>query len=334
MHNVNHFARRRRSLAAMAALAALAATGSRGNNANDDSRARPIKIVVQEAGAQTDAVARVFAPALSQHLRQDIYIDNHGGAGGRIAARVVAQSVPDGLTIGFGGANNLVLAGLLERDIGYDIERDFTFVSALARVPYALAVRTSLDVVDLPSLVAYARKHPGKLNFGSAGVGGSSHLTVAAIAQHFDIDLVHVPFRGSNLATTEMIADRMDIVATDLARLLPHARERKLRIIAVTGSNRSRQIPAIATLDEQGLRGFFLEPWYGMYGPKGLAEATVERLTAAASFAVNDAAVKLRAESAGVELLPPSAALLRSLIASDRKRYAPIVDRLNLRNGQ
>jgi tripartite-type tricarboxylate transporter receptor subunit TctC len=316
------------------ALAALTAQGLCNRDASANTAARPIKIVVQEAGAQTDAVARVFLPAFAQHLKQDVYIENHGGAGGRIAARIVAQSAPDGLTIGFGGANNLVLAGLLERDIGYDPERDFTYIAALARVPYALAVRHGLEVTNLATLVNYARRHPGQLSFGSAGVGGSSHLTVAAIAQHYDIDLLHVPFRGSNLATIEMISDRLDIVATDIARLLPHANTGKLRVIAVTGASRSSYLPNVPTLEEQGLHGFFLEPWYGMYGPKGLPGKIVDHLTRATRLAFADAGVRSRAEGAGLELLTPTAVTLHSLIASDRRRYAPIVERLNLRSGQ
>lgn len=302
--------------------------------ANGYDTSRALKLIAQEAGGQSDTVARVFVPALARVLNQDVVIDNHGGAGGRIAARMVAKASADGNTIGFGGGNNLVLATLLDRDPGYDVDHDFRMLAGIARVPFAIGVRNELPIDDVDQLVAYARRHPGKLTYGSAGVGGSSHLTVAMIAHHYGVNMVHVPFRGSNLATTELIADRIDVVATDLVRLIPFARDGRLRIIAVTGSRRSARWPQAATLHEQGLRGFYLEPWYGMYAPRGLGDGRAEQLEAALVQAQLATDTRERADAAGIEFLTPNRQTLIGLIASDRARYAPLVAAMQLKAGQ
>jgi len=321
-------------LQALAALAASALPLSLQRAAAQGDSGRPLKLVAQEPGAQTDTVARVFAPALARALNQDVIIENHGGAGGRIAARMVAKATADGNTIGFGGGNNLVLATLLDRDPGYDVDQDFRMLAGVARVPFAIGVRNELPVNDIEQLVTYARRHPGKLTYGSAGVGGSSHLTVAMIAHHHGVDMVHVPFRGSNLATTELIADRIDIVATDLSRLMPFARDGRLRIIAVTGNRRSTRWPQAATLHEQGMRGFYLEPWYGMYAPRSLGDARAEQLVSALTQAQLAGDTRERADAAGIEFLTPNRQTLVGLIASDRARYTPLVGALQLKAGQ
>jgi tripartite-type tricarboxylate transporter receptor subunit TctC len=296
--------------------------------------ARAAKLISLEPGAQTDSVARLVQPVIEQSLGQEVYIENHGGAGGRIAARIVATARADGLTMGVGGANNLVLAGLIGRDIGYDPRQDFSFICSLARIPFALGVQATLPIHNIGDLVRYARSNPSKLTFGSAGVGGSSHLAVEAIAQHYQLDLLHVPYRGSSLATNDLVAGRIDIVATDLNRLLPLAKGDKLRIIALTGSARAKSAPNITTLHEQGLSGFYLDPWYGLYGPKGLDQDTMVRWTRAATAAYNDKATQARADAIGVELVRPSAETFATWIESDRSRYSALANKLDFRSMQ
>lgn len=324
----------RRSFLSAASLFAAATLLPRSVFGTDASRARAVRLIALEAGAQSDTVARIYLPAVAQALGQDVLVENHGGATGRIAARLVAHAAPNGLTIGVGGANNLVLAPLLERDAGYDPATDFVYLCALARIPFAVAVRSALDVHDVPQLVAAARRHPGAVSFGTAGAGGSSHLAVAAIAQHFGVEMLHVPFRSSALATQEMVGGRIDVVATDLARLLPLARTDKVRIIGVTGARRSSAAPSIPTLAEQGFTGFHIDPWYGAYGPRHLDPALVRRLVNAFTSAYNDADVRRRAESAGLELLAPSHETLKALVTGDLRRYSALLARLDLRKSQ
>jgi tripartite-type tricarboxylate transporter receptor subunit TctC len=296
--------------------------------------ARAVRLIAQEPGAQTDSIARLLLPTLSAALKQDIVVENHGGAGGRIAARIVATAAPDGETIGIGGANNLVLAGLLGRDIGYDPTRDFTHICAVARVPFAVAVRASLEIHSVDALVRHARANPGKLTFGSAGVGGSSHLAIEAIAQHFQLDLLHVPFRGSSLATHEVIAERIDLVATDLNRVLPLAKAGKLRLLAATGATRAKLAPGLPTLHEQGLGGFYLDPWYGLYAPKRIDQALAARWQAAMQEAFLDRATQTRAEAAGIELVQPQSGTLLTWIETDLNRFRTLARRLELQSVQ
>ncbi len=295
---------------------------------------RAIRLIAQEPGAQTDTVARILLPALEAAMHQDIVIENHGGAGGRIAARTVAMAPPESLIVGLGGANNLVLAGLLGRDIGYDPAKDFSFICAVARVPFAIAVRASLPVANIDELVKQARSNPGKLTFGSAGVGGSSHLAVEAVAQHHHLNLLHIPFRGSSLATHEVVAERVDIVATDLHRLLPLLKSGKVRIIAVTGNTRSKLVPNIPTLHEQGLSGFYLDPWYGLYGPRTLEPSIAARWRIVMREAMSDTATQSRAEAANIELVPPTMETLARWIEADRARYRELARKIDLATTQ
>ena len=295
---------------------------------------RPLKIIAQEVGGQTDTVARIFLPALARALSQDVIVENHPGASGRIAARAVVKAPPDGNTVGLGGGNNLVLATLLDRDPGYDVAHDFRLLAGVARIPFAIAVRNELPITDINDLVSYAKRHPGKLSYGSAGVGGSSHLTVAMIAHHHQLQMIHVPFRGSNLATTELIGDRIDIVATDLARLIPFARDGRLRIIAVAGNQRSPRWPQAGTLHEQGMPGFYLEPWYGLYGPRALSDSRTDQLTNAVRQAQLASDTRERTDAAGMEFLSPNRETVQRLIDADRARYAPLLNSLHRKVGQ
>jgi tripartite-type tricarboxylate transporter receptor subunit TctC len=313
--------------AAAAALCSVAASTVRANP-------RTTRLIALEPGAQSDNVARLFQPVMERSLGQEVIVENHGGAGGRIGARLVAISKADGHTLGVGGANNLVLAGLIGRDIGYDPTQDFTFIGSLARMPFAVGVHPALPIHDIAGLIRFARANPGRLNFGSAGIGGSSHLALEAIAQHHQIDLLHVPFRGSSHATNELVGGRIDVVATDLHRLLPLAAGNKLRVIALTGSTRAKSAPHIPTLHEQGLTGFYLDPWYGLFGPKNLDRSIGVRWLAAAHDAFNDRTTQARAEATGIEMVVPSAETLVKWIESDRARYGQLAKKLDLRSIQ
>jgi tripartite-type tricarboxylate transporter receptor subunit TctC len=332
MHRLDEIDRaRRRAWVRLLGLGALSAVGlaSPGVHGSSGDR-RPIRILVLEPGGQSDIAARLFEPALERALGRDLVIENRGGAGGRIAARLVAQAAPDGLTLGVGGANNLVLAGLLKRDIGYDPARDLSLIAPLLRVPFAVGVRPALGISTLKDLVWLAAEKPGQVTYGTASIGGSSHLTMAAIEQFHRVSLLHVPFRGSTVALNELAAGRIDVVATDLSQLVPLVQADKLRVIAVTGGRRARAMPDVPSLSEQGMAGFRLEPWYGMYGPAGLPAAFADRLRVAIAEAVRSAEVLRQAEFRGFELLPPTEEALRALVNSDRALFGPLVEKLGL----
>jgi len=240
-----------------------------------------IRLLALEPAAQSDMVARSLQDGLAAALDARVIVENYGGAGGRIAAQMALRSEPDGYTLLVGGANNMVMSPLLSRQAGYEPLRDFVAIAPLATVPFALAASKHLGVSDLAGLISAARSAPQSLSGGSAGLGGSAHIALEVLFQQLSLPLLHVPFRGTASATQEVLAGRLDLVVTDLPRLLPLARDGQLRIVGVTGLNRSPLAPEIPTLAEQGASGFRVEPWYALFCRSGVAQSRIETITRA-----------------------------------------------------
>lgn len=250
-----------------------------------------IRLLALEVGAQSDMLARALQPGLSNALDTPVVVENYGGAGGKIAAQMALRSEPDGNTLLVGGANNMVMSPLLSNSAGYDPVRDFVVLAPIATAPFAVAASTQLGVTDLPSLIAAARTAKQPLSGGSAGVGGSAHVALEVLFHQLSLPLLHVPFRGTATASHEVVAGRLDLVVTDLPRLLPLARDGRLRILGVTGSRRSVLAPEIPTIAEQGAGGFRVEPWYALYCRTDVARSradllasTVQRISAEATY--------------------------------------------------
>ena len=295
---------------------------------------RPIHIVVPEAGAQSDVMARTLAPLLTRALGQPVVIDNRTGAGGTIAAQTVARARPDGYTLLIGGINNIVLATLLRNDLGYAPATDLRPLGGIARVPYGIAVSRRIPARNLPELVAYARAHPGELSFGSSGTGSSSQLAIELLKSQATLDMVHVPYRSSVKALPDLIGGRIDLIACDLAAQLPLAKTGSLRIVAVAGARRAEAAPQIATVAEQGFSGYAVEPWYGLFAPASMPDELADALSRALGEALRSAKVHRNFAAQGYEPMPISGDALRTLAASEVAKYAGLIDAAGLRHSQ
>lgn len=287
---------------------------------------RSVRLLVLQPGGPSDLLARALAPGFSEALGESVVIENRGGAGGSIAAQMTLRGEPDGRTLLVGGANNMVMAPLLSRSADYDPQRDFVAVSPLATVPYALAASPHLGVADLAGLVAAVRSAKQPLSAGSGGVGGSSHVAAEILFQRLAQPYLHVPYKGALLATQEMVAGRIDLVATDLPVLLPLAREGKLRILGVTGSQRSALAPDIRTLAEQGLTGFRIEPWYALYCRAEVARARLQALATAVRRVGEDPAYLLQLQRIGFDLWNDSVHGVGALMKLERERGQALLD--------
>ena len=293
---------------------------------------RPVKVVIpQPPGGHSDVIGRALQPRLAEILQQPVVIDNRGGAGGTIGAETVARAAPDGHTLLLGGSNNLSIAVSLLTEVRYDPLRDFVAIGGVATVPYALAVRTGLRVNTFAELLAYARAHPGRLNYGSNGVGSTSNLAFEWIKSAADINIVHVPYRVTAQAVLALLASEIDLVVSDLSLLVPHAKAGTLRILAVAGAKRAASAPEIPTVAEQGLPGFAIDAWYGIVAPAGTPPDAVAKLADALRETLQSSEVRQKFEESGYETIVDTPAQFGAFIRSDVERYSKVIRQAGLR---
>ena len=293
---------------------------------------RAIRLVIpQPAGGHSDVIGRTLGPKLAEILQQPVVIDNRAGAGGTIGAELVARAVPDGHTLLLGGTNNLSIAVALLTEVRYDPLRDFVAIGGVANVPYALAVRQGVPVKTLGELLAYARAYPGRLNYGSSGVGSTSNLAVEWIKSATGVNIVHVPYRVTAHAVQALLASEIDIVVSDLSLLAPHAKAGTLRTLAVAGAKRAAAAPEVPTVAEEGIAGFSIDAWYGIVAPAGTPTNVVAKLSNALREALQSPEVQQRFAEAGYETIVDTPAQFAAFIRSDIERYARVIRQTGLR---
>jgi len=266
---------------------------------------KPLRMVIPwPPGGPTDLVGRPVARALEEALGQPVVVDNRGGAGGTIGAELVAKSAPDGHTLLIGGLSTHGIAPAIYPKLGYDAIKDFSHVSIIASVQNVLGVHPSMPVRTLKELLDLARKHPGKLNYASVGVGSTSHLMTEMISSMGGVKTVQVPYKGGVPAVTALLTGEVHYYIGALPGLLPHIRAGKMRALAVTADRRSPLLPSVPTVGESGLAGYNVTSWYAVLAPAGTAHEIVNRLNAIVVKAVKspeltESLVKLGAEPLG-----------------------------------
>ena len=276
-------------------------------------------------------IGRILGPKLAEILQQPVVIDNRGGAGGTIGAELVARAPRDGYTLLLGGSNNLSIAVTMTGEARYDPVRDFAPIGGVAVVPYALAVRTGVPATTLTELLTYARAHPGRLNYGSSGIGSTSSLTVEWIKSATGVNIVHVPYRVTAQAVLALLSAEIDVVVTDLSLLTPHAKAGTLRILAVAGEKRAAAAAEIPTVAEQGIPGFAIEAWYGIVAPAGTPPDIVAKLAGALRETLQSPDVQQRFDELGYETILDTPAQFGAFIRADVERYAKVIRRAGLR---
>jgi tripartite-type tricarboxylate transporter receptor subunit TctC len=293
---------------------------------------RPIKLVIPQAsGGHSDVIGRILGPKLAEILQQPVVIDNRSGAGGTIGADLVARAPRDGYTLLLGGSNNLSIAVTLTGEARYDPVRDFAPIGGVAVVPYALAVRAGVPATTFTELLTYARAHPGRLNYGSSGIGSTSSLTVEWIKSATGVNIVHVPYRVTAQAVLALLSAEIDVVVTDLSLLTPHAKAGTLRILAVAGEKRAASAAEIPTVAEQGIPGFAIEAWYGIVAPAGTPPDIVAKLAGALRETLQSPDVQQRFDELGYETILDTPAQFGAFIRADVERYAKVIRRAGLR---
>ena len=307
----------RRCLAALPAAALAAALAGTHPAAAQDFPTRPITLVVPYTpGGGNDAMARVVADKMSVALRQQIVIENRGGAGGSIATRQVARAAPDGYTLGLGGTGTLAIDPTLYPNVGYDPRKDFAPVGLIATSALIVLVNPSVPAKTLAEFIALAKAEPGKINFASAGSGSGIHLGTELLAYMAGIKMTHIPYKGSAPALTDLVGGHVALYFSSLPPAIGLVREGKVRALAVTGPTRAKVFPDLPTVAQAGLPGFEAVLHYGIVAPAGTPRPVIDKLNAAMRTALASPDVQARIDTDGAEVF-----------ASTPEQYAADIDR-------
>jgi tripartite-type tricarboxylate transporter receptor subunit TctC len=293
--------RRREFLGLAAAVAAARIAGSIAPAQAQVLAGKQIRVVIPfPAGGPTDIVARPFAQMLGENLKATVIADNRGGAGGSIGADAVAKSAPDGLSLLVGTVGTHAINAALYASLPYDPVRDFTPLALIAQAPVAVVVHPGQPVVSLAELVALAKKMPGKLNYGSAGVGTPGHLTGEMFKVIAGIDIQHVPYKGSAPAVTDLIGGQIQIMFDPLQSVFSNVQGGKLRALAVSSKARSPVVPDVPTIAESGYGSFETTAWWGVFAPAKMPDALTAALVAEAGRIAASDAFRGKLEPLGV----------------------------------
>ena len=250
-----------------------------GNASAQDYPNKALRLIVPfPPGGGNDILARSVGQRLAEAIGQQVIVDNRGGAGGLIGAELAAKAVPDGYTIFLASIGNLAFMPALHAKLPYDPVRDFAPLTLLATSAFIMVVNPSLPAKSVKELIALARAKPGQINYGSSGQGSSLHLTGEIFKLATSTDLVHVPYKGSAPALTDLIAGQVQIMFGTMPPTLPHVKTGKLRALGVSGTKRSVAAPEVPTIAEAGVPGFEVLNWYGIVAPSKTPAAIVQRL--------------------------------------------------------
>ena len=278
----------------------LLATGLPPSHAADHYPNRPIKIVVPfSTGGTADSITRIVAEDLGKQLGQPVIVENRAGASGVIGTSYVARAAPDGYTLNMGGSTTLTIAPYLRKDKPYNSSADFTAVGMVAGGPFILAVPPKGPIGTLQELITYAKANPGKLNYGSSGVGSMHHVLSVKFSQLVDIDTHHIPFKGGSESATSLMTGDIGYLFESVSSILPMVQDGRVRAIAVTGSQRLAQLPQVPTIAEATKTDFAGVSFVGIVGPKGLPPDVVSKLGEALKTTLDNPGVRERIERLG-----------------------------------
>lgn len=324
-------ARRTALLGAALGLGALAPPALRGARAEEAWPTRPVRIVIPFApGGPIDTTGRLLAEPLRERLGQPFIIETRPGAGGSLGARSVVQSPPDGYTFLL-TSSSLAINPAMHPNQGFDPIADLAPVSLVTEVPTAIAVRADSRFRGLADLLAEARARPGRVTYGSSGVGSSNHLSGALFASTGRLDILHVPYRGAAVAMNAMYAGDVDMVFASTVEVMPHWRDGRVRILAVTTPRRIAQLPDVPAAGEL-VEGYHAPNWYALAGPRGLSPAIVARFVEALQSLRDLPQIRERFHSVGTEPLFLGPEALTARLAEDVPKWRRVVAEAGIRS--
>jgi len=291
--------------------------------------AKPIRLIVPfAAGGSTDIIARVVGQKMGEGFGQQIVIDNRPGAASSLGTELAARAIPDGYTL-LMGTPGLAINPSLYGGVNFHPVRDFSSIVLMASVPLMIVVHPSLPVQNVQQLVALAKARPGALNYASNG--SSTHLTAELFTQRAGISIVHVPYKGSALATNDLIAGHVQLAVDNILSALPHVKVGKLRALAVTTAKRAPSAPQTPTLAEAGFAGFDASSWFGLVAPANTHKDIVGQLNTRAQKALQSSEVLEKLTNIGAEVVGGTPEQFGTFIATEHERWARLIKERNIK---
>jgi tripartite-type tricarboxylate transporter receptor subunit TctC len=319
----SHPSRRQIVLAALAAVAASAAPLTATAQAYP---AKPITIIVPfSAGGTTDILARVIGQALNKELGQSVIVDNRAGAGGNIGGALAAKAAADGYTLFMGTVGTHAINQSLYKKMPFDPVKDFAPLTRVAMVPNLLVANPAKPYKSVQELIAFAKANRGKVNFGSSGSGSSIHLSGELFNALARVDMVHVPYKGSAPAVSDLLGGQIDIMFDNLPSAIQHVRAGKLRPLAVTTAKRSPELPDVPTIAEAGVPGYEATSWFGMFAPAATPAPVVAKLNAALVKVLADPEVKKKLAEQGAEPYSEKPEQFAEFIRKETAKWSKVV---------
>jgi tripartite-type tricarboxylate transporter receptor subunit TctC len=302
------------------------ALGASGAVAEGSFPDKPVRFVVGfTPGGPSDILARALGGKLADAWRSQVVIENRPGAGGNIAAEVVAKSAPDGYTWLLGNNSILATNQSLYRALGYDPVRDFAPVALVAIQPNILVVNPDVPAKSVRELIALAKSRPGRLNYASSGSGAAAHLAGELFKSMTGVDMVHVPYKGAQPALTDVIAGQAQLMFATSASVIPYIKAGRLRALAVTGAKRSASVPDLPTVSEAGVPGFEAITWHGVVVPAATPPALIERLNRDIVAALGQRDLRERLEALGAEIAAGTPRAFADYIAAEIPKWTQVV---------
>lgn len=309
------------ALAGLAVVAMLAQTPALA----DDYPSRPIKIIAPiAAGGPSDTAARLAAQTLSRHLGQSIVVENRTGAGGVVGTEIAANAPPDGYTLLLSIAATFTVIPLSKK-VGYDPESDFVALGQIWQAPQALVVSANSPFKSAADLVSFAKANPGKVTFGSAGIGTTTHLSIELLKRDAHIDVTHVPYRGTSQSVADIMGGTIDAAFGDISNVSPFVEGGKLKALATTGAERSPLMPDVPTTAEAGIASVRTVNWYGLHVQAKAPREIQDKLKAAVLATQNDPEFKAALTKNATSTGTIGAEAFDRMIREERQRLAPVI---------
>jgi tripartite-type tricarboxylate transporter receptor subunit TctC len=316
----------------LAALCAMLALVSPSGNASaaDKFPVENVRIIVPfPAGGTTDILARFVAQYLGDKLGVSVIVENRPGASGTIGSEMVAKSPADGSVLLLTATHHVINPSLF-RKLPYDTQKDFSPIAVVASAPNALVVTKNFPAKSVAELIAMAKKEPGKLSFGSAGIGGANHLSGEMFKQMTGIDIVHIPYKGAAPAMNDLIGGHIPMMFDTLPTVLPAAAAGNIRVLAVTSKQRAASLPDVPTLDEAGVKGFEATAWFGLYMPAANGNAAYTQLVAAMKDILSSPVTREKFATQGVEPGKLTGAEFAKFVDAEIAKWAAVVKAANV----